>query len=321
MLPQTLLGLKEDAFLLEGSFEGLETGRRTLDYLEMLSRLPEGSVEAAISILDKGGAGLGIAVKNRLDGGDFWFVVPYPGEKSARLRMEKLANAVMGAGIVASARNKKVDAGAFRRSLREYLAVSLAEKSLCDCDKARDPKAFAHNAGRNRRLGRLIRGLAFENGLRLEEMRALEVCCGNGMSTAALKPLFKEVLSIDNDRCAVCSGVYHGTLDPAGTMVVDATALTRYVDEKFDAVAGLMLGTIYEFNKELWRAVLEEAVKSLKDDGFLLFTVNTRGEMDYVSAIFRGMGIHGRVIDNRNEKDIYDGWAFFALRANGKFEH
>jgi len=320
MLLQKTLGLKEDAYLLESSFEGLDMNLKTRDYLDKLSMLPEGSIEAAQAITDKSGALLGVAFKNKFEGGDFWFVIPYPSSKASRNQTEKLVNALLGSGIVASARKKKVDAGMFKKALREYLSVSLSEEALCDCDKGREPKSFAFNKGRNRRLGKLMKSLAAKNGFELKEMSALEICCGNGMSTAAIKPLFKDILCIDNDKCAVCNGIYHGTLEPEDTMVVDATALTKYVGEKYDAVVGLMLGTIYEFNKNIWRMIFEEAVKALKDDGFLLFTVNKKEEMDFLSAAFEEIGIRGTVIDNRNEKDIYDGWAFFARRARGKFD-
>jgi len=78
---------------------------------------------------------------------------------------------------------------------------------------------------------------------------------------------------------------------------------------------------IYEFNKNVWRMIFGEAVKMLKADWVLLFTVNTKEEMDFLAAAFREMGIHGSVIDNRNKKDIYDGWAFFAVRSDGRFGH
>jgi hypothetical protein len=321
MLLQKTLGLKEDAYLVEGSFEGLETSLRSLDYLDKLGMLPEGSIESALSIADKSGRVIGVAFKNKFESGDFWFVIPYPSTKASRLQAEKLANAVLGSGIVSSIRKKKVDPAKFRKALREYLAVSLAEQALCDCDKGREPKSFAFNESRNERLGRLMKKLAGENGFNLKAMSALEICCGNGMSTAAIRPLFKGILCIDNDKCAVCNGVYHGTLEPERSMVVDATALTKYIDEKYDAVVGLMLGTIYEFNKGIWRMIFEEAVKTLKDDGFLLFTVNTKEEIDFLAAAFREMGIRGAVIDNRNKKDIYDGWAFFAVRSNGRYGH
>lgn len=319
MLLQEMLGLKEDVYLIEGSFEGLEVNLRTLDYLDKLGMLPEGSVESALVMADKNGDSPGVAFKNKHPDGDFWFVIPYPRAKASRRQTEKLANAVLYG--VASVKKKKVDGGAIKAALREYLAVSLAEGALCECDKEREPKSFAYNEERNKRVGILLKTLAKEHGFSLKKMNALEICCGNGMSTAAVKPLFHSVLSIDNDRCAVCNGVYHGILEPAEVMVVDAMELTKYIDQKYDALLGFMLGTIYEFNKNIWRMIFEESLKTLGDDGFLLLTVNKKEEIDFLAESFKSMGVEGEVIDNRNKQDIYDGWAFFALKKNGRFIH
>jgi len=319
MLLQEMLGLKEDAHLLEGGVEGLEVNLRTLDYLDKLGALPEGSVESALLVADRAGNGLGAAFKNKHPEGDFWFVIPYPHSVAPRRQTEKLVNAVLDGGVVASVKKKKVEAGAFKKALREQLAVSLAEEALCDCNKGREPKSFAFNDDRNRRIGALLKRLAKEHGFALKKMDALEICCGNGMSTVPVKPLFRSVLSIDNDKCAVCNGVYHGTLAPADVMVIDAMALSRYVDDKYDAILGFMLGTIYEFNKNVWRTILEEAVKALGDGGFLLLTVNTKEEADFLASALRSMGVEGMVIDSRNGRDVYDGWTLFALKKNGRF--
>ncbi len=319
MLLQELLGLKEDAYLLEGSFEGLEVNLRTLDYLDKLAALPEGAVESALLVADRAGNILGAAFKNKHPEGDFWFVIPYPRAAASRRQTEKLANAVLENGIVASIKKKKVEAGRFKEALREYFAVGLAEGALCECSKGREPRSFAFNEDRNKRIGALLERLAKEHGFSPEKMDALEICCGNGMSTVPIKPLFKSVLSIDSDKCAVCNGVYHGTLAPGDVMVVDAIRLTKYVGEKYDALLGFMLGTIYEFNKNIWRMIFEESIKALGDDGVLLLTVNKKEEMDFLVAAFRFMGVEGEVIDNRNERDVYDGWAFFAVKREGKF--
>ncbi len=138
------------------------------------------------------------------------------------------------------------------------------------------------------------------------------------MSTAAIRPLFKSVLAMDNDRCAVCNGLYYEILAPADTMVADATQLSKYLPEKYGAVVGFMLGTIYEFNKDLWRAIFAESIKVLDEGGFLLLTVNKKEEMDFLAASYKSMGIEGIVIDNRDEESIYDGWVFYARRKVSK---
>ncbi len=320
MLLQKMLGVKEDAYLLEGSFEGIEANLKTREYLDRLGTLPEGSVETAISIQDKDRTAIGTAFKNKHPEGNFWLVIPHPATGTARQQTERRISAILGSGIVASAKKKNVDLRTFKAALREYLAMSLAEGALCDCEKAREPKSFAFHDDRNERIGALLKKLAKEHGFALDTMDALEICCGNGMSTAALKPLFRGVLSIDNDKCAVCNGLYHGILAPEGVMVVDAADLGRYVDRKYGAILGFMLGTIYEFNKDAWRRIFDESARMLDDDGFLLLTVNTRAEMDFLAEAYASIGVHGDVIDNRDKKDVYDGWAFFAIKKGGRFD-
>lgn len=313
MLLQAMLGLKEDIYLIESSFEGLEMNLRTLDYLDKLSLLPEGTIPAAIVISDKNGVTIGASFKNKHPEGDFWFLIPYPAAKAARGQTEKLVESILNEDIVSSIKKKKVDAGIFRSGLREYLSASLAEGVLCECGHTREPRSFAFNATRNKQISSLLKKLAKEHGFHYDEMDALEICCGNGMSTAAIKPLFRGILSIDNDRCAVCDGLYHGTLEPSGVMVVDAMELSKYTSEKFDAVLGFMLGTIYEFNKGIWRTIFRETLKVLNDGGFLLLTVREKDEIDFLAEAFRSMGVEGSVIDNRNKRNIYDGWVFFAI--------
>jgi len=314
MLLRATLGLKEDIYLIESSFEGLERNLRTLDYLDKLSLLTEGSIAAAIVVKDKNGVTIGASFKNKHPEGDFWFLIPYPAAKAARGQTEKLVDSIINGDIVSSVKKKKVDAGVFRSALREYMAVSLAEGALCECGHTREPRSFAFNDARNKQINSLLKKLAKEHNLHYKEMEALEICCGNGMSTVAIKPLFHSILSIDNDRCAVCDGLYHGTLEPKDVMVVDALELTKYTGEKFDAVLGFMLGTIYEFNKGMWRSIFQETLKALKDGGFLLLTVREKEEIDFLAEAFRSMGVEGSVIDNRNARNIYDAWAFFAIR-------
>jgi hypothetical protein len=75
-----------------------------------------------------------------------------------------------------------------------------------------------------------------------------------------------------------------------------------------------MLGTIYEFNKELWRTIFAESIKVLEDGGFLLLTVNKKEEIEFLASAYKAMGIEGIVVDNRDEESIYDGWVFYARR-------
>lgn len=313
MLLRELIKVQEDVFLIEGSFDGLEQNHKSCDYLRQLSMLPRDAVPAALRISDREGAGLGVAFQNRHPDGDFWFLVPYPHEPAARRRTEQMAGAVLGSGVIATVKSRKIDGSRFREALREYLSVSLVEQALCDCDRDIEPLSFAVNSERGRRIKALIKKAAKKYGLNPGKMDALEICCGNGMSTVPLRQTFRSVLSVDLDKCAVCNGLYHGTLEPGSTMVADATRLSRYGLPRYDAVAGFMLGTIYEFNKPSWRSIVNEAVTMLNGGGLILLTVNGKEEMDFIEECFTSMGIHGEVIDNRQKETIYDSWAFVSL--------
>ncbi|HMK47089.1 MAG TPA: class I SAM-dependent methyltransferase [Methanocella sp.] len=313
MLLNDLIKTGEDVFLIEGSFEGIEMNLKSLDYLNRLRCLPTGVIDSALSLQDAVGTALGTAYKNKHPDGDFWFLVPYPHVPVMRHRTEALVLEVSGSGAIGRQRTIKVDHEDFATSLREYLSISLVEGALCDCVKEKEPLIFARNDGRGLGISRLVKNAAKEAGKDPGTINALEICCGNGMSTPPLRKTFNNVLSIDNDRCAVCNGLFHGILDPGNTAVVDAMELDKYGFGKYGAVVGFMLGTIYEFNKPIWRRIFEEAIKRANDDGFLLFTVNNEEEMDFLAKSFASMGIRGRVVDNRQKGSIYDSWAFVAV--------
>jgi len=314
MLLNELMKVDGDVFLIEGSFAGLESNRKSLDYLGQLRLLPAGSVPAALMIGDRKGNELGAAFENRHPDGNFWFIVPFPHAPAARRQTVLAAGEILQSGVVAGTKNRKVDGVRFAEALREYLSLSLVERTLCDCDKDPDPLSFVANGERDGRIAALVAKVAKGHGLKPEKTDALEICCGNGMSTVPLRQTFRSVLSVDNDKCAVCNGLYHGTLAPGNTMVVDALRLSQYGLPKFGAVVGFMLGTIYEFNKPVWRSIAKEAFSRLNGGGLLLLTVNGKIEMDFLEECFTSMGTGCEVIDNRQKDSIYDSWALVAVK-------
>jgi hypothetical protein len=313
MLLNELMKVDGDVFLIEGSFESLELNLKSLEYMDRLGMLPGGSVPSALKISDRRGNGLGVAFENRHPDGDFWFLIPYPHMPAARRQTEQMADRVFRSGVVAGTKGRRADAARFAEALREYLSVSLVERALCDCDKDIEPLSFAVNSERDRRIKSLVLKAAKNHGLDPEKLDALEICCGNGMSTVPLRQTFRSVLSIDYDKCAICNGLYHGTLEPGSTMVADAMRLSQFGLPRFGAVVGFMLGTIYEFNKPLWRSIVKEAVSMLNGGGLVLLTVNGKEEMDFIEECFTSMGISCEVIDNRQKDSIYDSWALITV--------
>ena len=96
---------------------------------------------------------------------------------------------------------------------------------------------------------------------------------------------------------------------------MDATTLSRNLDnETFDTVIGFMIGTIYEFNKNLWFSIVGEAAKMLKPGGFLLLTMRAEHEAVWVSDYLKSKGVVGEIIDNIDELTNYDEWIYFARK-------
>lgn len=143
----------------------------------------------------------------------------------------------------------------------------------------------------------------------------LEICCGNGMSTLALYNEEINPLCLDLNAGDICIGLSHDVLKPERTMIMDATALSKNLDLcQFDTVIGFMIGTVYEFNKNIWFSIADEAVKMLKQDGFLLFTLREEHEAKWIADYLKEQGISGKIIDNRDEESNYDSWIFFAQK-------
>ena len=146
-------------------------------------------------------------------------------------------------------------------------------------------------------------------------MSVLEICCGNGMSTLALHENGIEPLCVDINAEDVCIGLSHGVLKPERTIVADASVLSRLIDgEQFDTVIGFMIGTVYEFNKNLWFSIADEAVKMLKPCGCLLLTLREKHEADWIAEYLKTKGIDGKVIDNRDDETNYDSWIYAARK-------
>ncbi len=147
------------------------------------------------------------------------------------------------------------------------------------------------------------------------QSNVLEICCGNGMSTLGLYEEEIEPICIDINAEDICTGLYHGVLKPEKTIIMDATTLSRNMNiEQFETVVGFMIGTVYEFNKNIWFSIADEAVKMLKTGGFLLFTLREEHEAAWIAEHLKENGMNGEIIDNRDAETNYDSWIYFAQK-------
>ncbi|MFQ6119625.1 MAG: class I SAM-dependent methyltransferase, partial [Methanosarcinales archaeon] len=203
----------------------------------------------------------------------------------------------------------------FWEGVIEYYSLLLVNRSFCErCTILKESYEMIYNRNRVNRIKELIKSLdSYLNN------NILEICCGNGMSSIALHEIGYSPVTIDNDMCAICQGLEHKVLNPHKTIVMDATRLSYFFseDNKFDCVVGFMLGTIYEFNKNIWITILQEAVKVVKEKGTLLFTVRKKEEIDFVKDTLENFGVKGDIIDNRDNDGIYDQWVYLGCNMTG----
>ena len=208
-----------------------------------------------------------------------------------------------------------VEAAEFHRAIGTLLCDLLVSGESCDCRGGRRSHILAYSSERQERLELLFK-TKIELLFNMDASEMLEICCGNGMGTAALYDLGYNVYALDNDKCAICEGLFHGALKKEKTAVLDARYLSEYEFAQyhdFRSVVGFMLGEIYEFNKTDWQKILTEAA-AIINDGLFLFTVHKKEEIDFIYKTMEGFGIKGQIIDNQDDTSIYDQWVYIGVK-------
>ncbi len=306
MLIHDILGLEtqDNIYFFEESYAALKNNSLSLRYLENIRK-----EEDIAGIKDEKGEIIGLVVFNpeTEESEEFYAIFtnlisirPVPNESSRRfssiagnLKLYK----------VYSTNDKK-----FNEAIIEYYSLSLVNRHLCECHISKEPYGMVYIESRNAKL----KGLLNKYKLGGE---VLEICCGNGMSTKPLRAMGYNPTAIDFDKCQICQGLEHSVLDPKRTIVLDATKLSEFFPENaFDTIVGFMLGTIYPFNKDVWEKMMVEAVKVLKTHGMIMLTVNKKEEIELLGSALEKNHIRGRIVDNTDEKGIYDQWAYVGYK-------
>ncbi len=199
----------------------------------------------------------------------------------------------------------EVDESDFLRAINECLSNSMADELFCEsCSLQGQP---LHVEERIERLTSFIPPVLPEGE------SILEICCGSGMATQALRRLGRRPMVMDSDRCDVCLALKSGLLEPQNSMVLDARLLPLiFPPHSFDAVVGFMVGLIDDFNWPVWRDILIKSSGLAKEK--VLFTVYTQKEAELIARALEEDGWNSRVIDNRDSRGIYDQWACSATR-------
>lgn len=317
MLLQELLGIDEEIYFVEESYLAQRTIERTLDYLSGIRRFAE---ERRIQFLRvrEGEHTLGILLFNPADETvpvDFWSV--FTGAL-ARGRSKKDFEVLADSLLTFNPPEKDIEISSenWRDAVNEYYSLMLVNRNLCPGCAVR-PESYKNVFSENRvqRVAEIF-DILQKKGF-YPEGRLLEVCCGNGMSTLALYRLGLDPLAVEINKCVVCQGLEQGVLNPRKTVVMDATALSRYFEPgSFDTVMGFMLGLVYEFNKELWTNIMREAVSVASEGALMLFTVSSKPEIEILARALLRAGVKGEIVDNTDTEGTYDQWFFVGRKQN-----
>ncbi|MGC9515714.1 hypothetical protein [Methanocrinis sp.] len=193
----------------------------------------------------------------------------------------------------------------FLGGLVEWLSISLSFELFCESCPVASPPLFVPE--RIEGLVRFLEPLLPAGG------ELLEICCGSGMATQALKRLGYRPWTEDLDSCEVCMALKSGYIDSERAMVLDARLLDRFFPPlHFDAVVGFMVGLIDEVNWSLWKEILLRSSALARD--MVIYTTYTERESQMVAEALRSDGWIGEVVANPDDLGIYDQWAFVGRR-------
>ncbi len=305
MLIHDILGIDpgENVYFVEESYAALKNNNLSLQYLDIIQNDPEADLEGVLDENDFLISVILLSPGNNESGEEravFTNIVssiPVPNDSS-----KNFSNI---AGNLTFNKTYRTVSKKFTEAVIEYYSHALVNRELCEnCITKKEPYEMSYIPGRNIRLKTILERYELKGDI-------LEICCGNGMSTLPLHEMGYDPLTIDLDRCQICQGLEHKVLYPARTIVLDATRLSEFFAEKsFDTIAGFMLGTIYSFNRGIWEKVISEAVKLLKPGGIILLTVNKKEEMEILNSALEKSHVAGKMIDNTDEKGIYDQWVY-----------
>lgn len=314
MLLQDILDIKEEIYLVEPSYNSQKTLVGTISYLKDILDVIDNYSLNVIQIID-GTKTTGLAIFNEKTEEvpmDFWSIFTSSIASQSNEEFSSIADSILESNL--PQRVVEVSDSAMHEALIEYYSILLVNRETCnECTMPLESYGQVYTDDRVKRLSVLLDEVfekLSQSGISIGD-DVLEICCGNGMSTIALHKLGIEPTTIEYEKCTLCQGLAHGVLDPKKTIVMDATMLSNFFEpRRFDCVFGFMLGTIYEFNKDMWARMMLESAKVAKDGALMLFTVNGKSEMDILESALRMVGIEGEVMDNTDQLGMYDQWVF-----------
>ncbi len=299
--------LNTESILLAGDTYGSLREAAFSTYL--LKEMPRSELHSVAAFVCDGKM-RGLAVKT-----DFWTLVTDIAFRDSEF--ESCAATLFQQASCKNRRTYVMEVAEFNQAVMALLSDSLVSGDACECVGGSRSYILAYSPERQERIQLLFK-TKVEPSFNLSAATILELGCGNGMATAALRELGYNIYAFDSDKCAVCEGLLHGALQKERTLVLDGRYLSRYDFSQyyhFNCILGFMLGAIYEFNKAEWERILLEAA-SILTDGLFVFTVHKKEEADFVLSVMDGMGIKGELFDNQSDTSIYDQWVYIGVKGD-----
>ena len=318
----------EPIFLAENSFSDQRQALLTENYLKEFENI-DGNAAArkgggGVLRLTEHGIPIAIAVYVHSQGFDHWLVLTNVISKDERFS-ERVSD-IFGS----DSEEIKTSASDLRDAVIEYYSIFLVNQWLCEsCAREDMPyldlgvfvavrellngsvedESNSEPEERSERLSCLFRKIKGRIELDLSGADVLEICCGDGSATAALRDLGCDPICIDYDKCDICDGLKSGQLREERSIVLDATELSSFFGREFDCVAGFMIGPIQPFNEDMWASILRESVRVVRAGGMLVFTFYTGEELLFAEEVLRDCGVSGEMFENLPDNG-YDRWVY-----------
>ena len=335
----------EPMFLAENSFSDQREALLTENYLKEFENIRDTGTTThqgeALQLTERG-IPIAIAVYVHSQGIDHWLVLTNVISKDERF--SERVSGIFGSG----SEEIETDASDLRGALIEYYSVFLANQWLCEScaredmpyldlgvfvevrelihnrlgDESLDDGTDCGSEARNEQLSQLFREIRGKIELDLSGADVLEICCGDGSATAALRDLGCDPICIDYDKCDICDGLKSGQLREERSIVLDATELSLFFGQEFDCVAGFMIGPIQPFNEDVWASILRESAKVVRTGGMLIFTFYNGEELLNAYKVLEGCGVSGTTFENLPDTESlagrgttgYDRWVYAGRR-------
>ncbi|MGC9444332.1 MAG: hypothetical protein ACP5E9_05320 [Candidatus Methanospirareceae archaeon] len=296
-----LVGL-DALVLVEESYAAQKWLDRTRTYL---GKIKNTDLVSSIQIRDTAGALIGLALRDREL--EFWMIfTDIIADPGLRTEFESLAEGIQAP----EEREAVVDRAAFHEAVIEYYSLGLVNRYFCECE-VKAPSFYPRD--RVESLKSVLTEFFEAMGIDApEHAPSLEIGCGDGGATMALRELGISPLTLDIEKCEICKGLEEGVLDPKKSIVLDCSQLSAFFGREFEVVFGFMVGKLNPFDNFMWERVLRAVPTVLKSKGHVLFTVSSKEEAELLKELLHPF-FDATIKENETSNGYFDQWLYMAV--------